>query len=122
MQSYSQQQQQQGMGLQPMPVRIQEPNVYGENLMNQARGAQYPAGMSSMLTQAGASNFAQQMQQIGQQLQYLKERLHYAQNQVETQAQAQLRELQQIQQAIVMTMQQMQQAQMSANLNPSPLQ
>lgn len=118
--------QQQGvMGLQQMPVRIQEPNMHREDYSSQRvmpQGPSFDPNIQRMLTQAGVSNFAQQLQQIDQQLQYLVERLHYAQNQVQTQAEAQLRELQQIQQAIVLTTQQMQQAQISANIRPNLVQ
>ncbi|MBP1155718.1 MULTISPECIES: hypothetical protein [unclassified Paenibacillus] len=117
--------QQQGVGFQQMPVRIQEPNMHREDFSSQKVMPQNPSvdvSIQRMLTQAGVSNFAQQMQQIGQHLQYLTERLHYAQNQVQTQAEAQLRELHQIQQAIVLTMQQMQQAQISANMQPNLMQ
>jgi hypothetical protein len=122
MQQYSQQQQ--GTGFQQqMPLRIQEPNMHREDLSSQKAMSQSPSLETNMyLTRAGVSNFAQQMQQIGQQLQYLMERLHYAQNQVQTQAEAQLRELLQIQQAIAMTVQQIQQAQTSANMQPNLMQ
>lgn len=118
--------QQQGIGFQQMPLRIQEPNMQRADYTSQQVMLQSSAGnaasMQQMLTRAGVSNFAQQVQQISQQLQYLTERLHFAQNQVQTQAEAQLRELQQIQQAMLMTMQQMQQAQMLANIQPNVMQ
>jgi hypothetical protein len=123
MQLYSQQQQ--ATNFQQMPLRIQEPHMYRQDLSFQEGMPQSFSGgndMNLMLTRAGVSNFAQQMQQIGQQLQYLMERLHFAQNQVQTQAEAQLRELQQIQQAVAMTVQQLQQAQMSGNMQPNLMQ
>lgn len=117
--------QQPSAGFQQMQVRIQEPNMHREDYSSKTvmpQGSSFDANIRRTMTQAGVSNFAQQLQQIGQQLQYLMERLHYAQNQVQTQAEAQLRELQQIQQAINLTMQQMQQAQISANMQPNIMQ
>lgn len=123
MQQYPQQQQQmRGMGMQPQPFRIQEPNVHPQDGSSRQSMPLTAAETQSMLTRAGVSNFAQQVQQIGQQLQYLMERLHYAQNQVQTQAQGQLRELQQIEQAIAMTAQQLQQAQAASGMQTLPMQ
>lgn len=122
MQPYSQKPQQ-GMSLQQMPLSTQEPNRNWGDFSSQAAMPQNPAGDDNLhqaLERAGAGNFAQQLQQIAQQLQFfLMERLHYAQNQVQTQAQAQLREFQQIQQEIAMAVQQLQQAQMSAGTQPN---
>jgi hypothetical protein len=125
MQQFSQQPQQQPFtGMQQTPLRIQEPKMYQQGFSQQVmpQTTMYNADTQLMLTRAGVSNFAQQMQQVGQQLQYLMERLHFAQNQVQTQAEAQLRELQQIQQAIVMTVQQLQQAEIYANMQPNLMQ
>jgi hypothetical protein len=114
-------QQQPSMGLQQTP-RIQEPTLYGQNLSSQG-GMQLNAmanvNTQQMLDRAGVSNFAQQVQRIDQQLQYVMERLHFAQNQAETQAQAQVREFRQMQQAIAVTVEQLRQTSLSSGLQPN---
>lgn len=67
-----------------------------------AAGGQTAAGgfSAGSLTQAGVSNFSQQVNNAYQQLQKVQRELIQAQNQVEVQAQAQARQLKQLQQLI----------------------
>ncbi len=72
MQPYSQKPQQ-GMSLQQMPLSTQEPNRNWGDFSSQAAMPQNPAGDDNLhqaLERAGAGNFAQQLQQIAQQLQF----------------------------------------------------
>ncbi|MFC0216648.1 hypothetical protein ACFFK0_30065 [Paenibacillus chartarius] len=73
------------------------------------------------LTQAGVSNFSQQLMMTEQMLQQVMTRLHYAQNQVQVQAQGQLRELQQLEQQIAQTLQQFQIVSRAAQAQPTVL-
>lgn len=99
-------------GAAPSPVAGGLANEFGASTTAQSFGSTGSyGGASSMpatasgygagsLTQAGVSNFSQQVNNAYQQLQKVGRELNQAQNQIEIQAQAQVRQMKQLQQLI----------------------